>query len=154
MTTKTPTNDSHTSKIVWIDISNFEAICFNLTREFLSFDQPIPEFTTRSVGVLESCLNTPLQQFDGKDLYPSLIDKAAILFYLLIKNHPFLNGNKRMAVTSLLVVLYLNNMWLNAKSIEIYKLAKSIAQSDRKNKDKDLKKINSFIKNNLIKRRR
>ena len=154
MTTRKLTKDLPTNRIVWIDISNFEAICFNLTREILSFDQPIPEFATRSIGVLESCLNTPLQQFNGRDLYPLLIDKTTILFYLLIKNHPFLNGNKRMAVTSLLVVLYLNNMWLNAQSIEIYKLAKSIAQSDRKNKDKDLKKIKNFIKNNLIKKRK
>ena len=146
MTIKKPINASPTSKIVWIDTDNFEAICFNLTREFLSFDQPIPEFSTRSPGVLESCLKTPLQQFNGKDLYPLLVDKVTILFYLLIKNHPFLNGNKRMAVTSILVVLYLNDMWLKAKAIDVYKLAKAIALSDRKNKDKDIRMIKEFIK--------
>ena len=142
-------NASHTSKTAWINISDFEAVCFNLTREFLTFDQPIPDFSTRSPGILESSLLTPLQNFGGIDLYPTLIDKVSILFYLLIKNHPFLNGNKRIALTTILVIFYLNGYWIKAKPLTIYRLAKSIAISDRRNKNKDIKKIQNFIVSNL-----
>ncbi|MFH1855374.1 MAG: GIY-YIG nuclease family protein [bacterium] len=53
--------------------------------------QAIPAFETRFPKVLESCLSAPFQTYNRKDLYPTLEDKAAILFYLLIKNHPFQN---------------------------------------------------------------
>ncbi|QQG42451.1 MAG: Fic family protein [Candidatus Giovannonibacteria bacterium] len=45
--------------------------------------------------VLESCLATPFHSFGGKSAYKGLIGKASMLFYLLVKNHPFQNGNKR-----------------------------------------------------------
>ena len=44
---------------------------------------------------LESVVATPQQTMFGEDLYPDLFSKAAILIYLLIKNHPFVDGNKR-----------------------------------------------------------
>lgn len=150
MITKKHTSDSPTSSPNWIDISNFEAICFNLAQELFSFDQPIPQFFTRSPGVLESCLESPLQQFDSKDLYTTLIDKTSILFYLLIKNHPFLNGNKRIAITTTLVVLSLNGYWIESEPLKIYKLAKRISASDRTNKDTDLKRINRFLNKHLV----
>ena len=47
-----------------------------------------------SVARLESAVATPRQTMFGQDLYPDLFSKAAILIYLLIKNHPFVDGNK------------------------------------------------------------
>jgi death on curing protein len=49
----------------------------------------------RSLEALESALAQPRATFGGKDLYPSLVDKAAALGFLLIKDHPFLDGNRR-----------------------------------------------------------
>lgn len=46
---------------------------------------------------LESSLQTVMQSFDGRDLYPSLEEKAAHLLYFLVKNHSFVDGNKRIA---------------------------------------------------------
>lgn len=46
---------------------------------------------------LHSSLNTVMQGFDGKDLYPSVEEKAAHLLYFLVKNHSFVDGNKRIA---------------------------------------------------------
>jgi prophage maintenance system killer protein len=46
---------------------------------------------------LHSSLNTIMQSFDGKDLYPSVEEKAAHLLYFLVKNHSFVDGNKRIA---------------------------------------------------------
>jgi len=46
---------------------------------------------------LSSSLNTIMQSFDGQDLYPSVEEKAAHLLYFLVKNHSFVDGNKRIA---------------------------------------------------------
>jgi len=46
---------------------------------------------------LHSSLNAVMQTFDGKDLYPSVEEKAANLLYFLVKNHSFVDGNKRIA---------------------------------------------------------
>lgn len=69
-----------------------------LTSQLMDFNEPLPPFQTRYPGKLESCLMLPFQTFDGKALYKHLTRKAAVLFYSVIKNHPFANGNKRMAV--------------------------------------------------------
>src|SRR3990170_613530 len=134
MSTRKPTSDSPSGKLQWIRIKDFENLCFDLARELLTFNQPIPDFITRSPGVLESCLESPLQIFDGNELYPSLEDKLATLFYLLIKNHPFQNGNKRIAVTTMFVTLALNEMWLKANPYKLYLLALEVSSSERTEK--------------------
>jgi len=147
MNTRKPTSDLHSGKLQWIRIEDFEGLCFNLTRELLSFNQPIPDFISRSPGILESCLESPLQIFDGKELYPSLEDKLATLFYLLIKNHPFQNGNKRIAMTTMFVILALNNRWLEANPYKLYLLAVEVSSSERTEKKAQVKKIKRFINN-------
>src|SRR5688572_20333207 len=54
----------------------------------------------RDVGLLESAVARPKATFDGNDLYPSIFQKAAALLQSLLKNHPFVDGNKRTALTS------------------------------------------------------
>lgn len=49
----------------------------------------------RVLGGLESIVGNVMQSFNGKDLYPSIEEKAAHLFYFIVKNHPFVDGNKR-----------------------------------------------------------
>ncbi|MBL0351052.1 MAG: type II toxin-antitoxin system death-on-curing family toxin [Elusimicrobia bacterium] len=51
---------------------------------------------------LKSVLGAVFQTFQGKDVYPSLEEKAAALLYLLVKSHPFVDGNKRIAATAFL----------------------------------------------------
>jgi death on curing protein len=51
----------------------------------------------RDSALLDSALKRPFQTFDQRELYPSSIDKAAALFESLIINHPFMDGNKRIA---------------------------------------------------------
>ena len=96
-----------------ITLREVEYIAVRLAQEMLSFNEPIPDFSTRFPNILESCLATPFQVFSGRSLYPSLISKASIFFYLMIKNHPFQNGNKRIAMTALFlksVIFYLREM--------------------------------------------
>ena len=59
-------------------------------------------------GLLESALGQPRQTFQGRYLYRTIFDKAAALFHSLIKNHPLLDGNKRLALATVAVFLDLN----------------------------------------------
>lgn len=59
---------------------------------------------------LKSSLNAVMQTFDGKDVYPSLEEKAAHLLYFLVKNHSFVDGNKRIAAALFLWFLEKNGM--------------------------------------------
>lgn len=51
----------------------------------------------RDQAGLESAINRPYQTFDGQELYPGSVDKAAAIFESIISNHPFIDGNKRTA---------------------------------------------------------
>ena len=64
----------------------------------------------RDEGLLESALNAPCQTFSGMELYPTIVDKAARLGYSLIKNHAFVDGNKRIGAHAMLVFLALVEM--------------------------------------------
>ena len=130
-------------------MAEVEHIAFALARAKLAFDEPIPDFSTRYPNILESCLATPFQRFYGITAYASLYAKSSILFYLLIKNHPFRNGNKRIAVTTLLVFLCNHNKWLNATPEELYKITKWVAESDPKDKDFVLMATGAFIKKQI-----
>jgi death on curing protein len=68
----------------------------------------------RDLGLLEYAIAQPRQSFDGADLHPSIIDKAAALGFSLISNHPFVDGNKRVGHAALEVFLMLNGYELNA----------------------------------------
>ena len=57
----------------------------------------------RDEGMLDSALNTPFQTFAGKDVYPSLQQKAARRCFGLVKNHPFVDGNKRIGAHVMLI---------------------------------------------------
>lgn len=61
-------------------------------------------------GGLDACFGTIYQTSDGLDLYPTVEEKAAMLLYLMIKNHPFTDGNKRS--WAFLFIRYLDKNWI------------------------------------------
>lgn len=67
----------------------------------------------RDEGLLDAAINMPLQTFGGQELYPTILEKAARLGYGLIRNHPFLDGNKRIGTHAMLVFLDINNITLS-----------------------------------------
>lgn len=134
-------------KLTLIEI---EYLSFRLARETLSFNEPIPDFSTRFPNILESCLATPFQTFGGKSLYPTFLAKASILFYLLVKNHPFQNGNKRIAMTTLFTFLHKNKKWLKVDTQELYNFAVWVASSPPKLNDETVKAAEKFIRTHLI----
>ncbi len=64
----------------------------------------------RDENLLDSALEAPFQTFDGIDLYPALLQKAARLGYSIISNHPFVDGNKRTGIHTMLVFLAVNGV--------------------------------------------
>lgn len=72
----------------------------------------------RDEGILDSALNAPFQTFSGEDVYPSLQQKAARLCFGLVKNHPFVDGNKRIGAHVMLVFLALNGIELQHSQTE------------------------------------
>jgi len=128
-----------------ITIKEVEYIAFRLAQELMAFEEPIPDFSTRFPNILESCLSTPFQHCFGRSLYQRLIPKTSILFYLMIKNHPFQNGNKRIAMTTLFVFLHKNKKWLKVDTQELYNFTVWVAQSPSKLKDEAVKAIEKFL---------
>ena len=68
----------------------------------------------RDLGGLESALAQPKATFDAVDLYPTVVDKAAALAFGLAMNHPFVDGNKRIAHAAMAVFLDLNGFTIEA----------------------------------------
>ena len=133
-----------------ITVFQVERIAFKIAQEKFEYNEPIPEFKTRFPNVLESCLAVPLQTFGGKSLYATFYVQTAMLFYLMIKNHPFQNGNKRIAITTLMYALYKNNLWIEVSNQELYNFAVWVAESPRDAKDEMQKYITKFIKTNSV----
>ena len=77
----------------------------------------------RDPGLLESAVTRSQASFDGEELYPDLWTKAAALMQSLIKNHPFVDGNKRTAVTATAIFLELNHHRLTVSNDELLRFA-------------------------------
>jgi death on curing protein len=133
-----------------LKVRHVEELAHKMAQLQMEWDEPIPDFGTRYPGKLESCLVQSFQTYAKRDLYPGLIAKTAILFYLMIKNHPFMNGNKRIAVTTVLTFLLLNKKWLRMESELLYELAVWIAKSDPKLKEEVVNYIEGILKRNLV----
>ncbi len=117
------------AKFFYLDKQLMEKMCHPLAVAiFNNTNDPIPSFQLHATPLLESSLGTPKQTYGGKDLYATLIDKAIILYFSLIKNHPFQNGNKRIATTSLLVFLWINDYWLKVSDEELAQWAIDVAE--------------------------
>jgi death-on-curing protein len=81
----------------------------------------------RDLGLLESAVSRPRATFRNKDLYPTSFHKAAALMESLVKNHPFIDGNKRMAITSAAIFLQMNGYLLKASHNELVDFAVLVA---------------------------
>ncbi len=73
-------------------------------------------------GLFDSALMNPLQVTFGQELYPTIIDKAAQLYYGMTKNHPFCDGNKRIGLHLALVLFKVNGVELKYTQEELIDL--------------------------------
>jgi death-on-curing protein len=81
----------------------------------------------RDLGAPEAAVAQPRQTFEGQDLYPALVEKAAALGFSLIQNHPFLDGNKRVGHAALETFLLLNGHELQVSVVEAEALVLRLA---------------------------
>lgn len=84
----------------------------------------------RDEGLLESALAAPFQTFGGEPVYPSMQSKAAQLEFGLIRNHPFVDGNKRVGAHVMLVFLELNGIVLHYEQQELIDIILSVASGE------------------------
>lgn len=82
----------------------------------------------RDMGLLLSALGRPKAMFEGKDLHPTIYQKAAALSDSMINNHPFVDGNKRTGIGAAVLFLSLNGYVLTASNQELLDLTMEIAQ--------------------------
>ena len=86
--------------------------------------------SVRDEGLLDSAVNTPFQTFSGQDLYPTVLEKAVRLGFGLIRNHPFIDGNKRIGTHAMLVFLNLNSITLSYEDDELISTILSVASGE------------------------
>ena len=89
----------------------------------------------RDLGLLESALAQPKATFDGVDLHPTLIAKAAALGLALVANHAFVDGNKRIGHAAMEVFLIMNGLEIDADVQEQERLMLDIASGQRQRDD-------------------
>lgn len=121
------------NKVIYLSLDDFEIIVNQLRDAREEFSEDLPPFDTRYANRLESIINQIQSNYFGVELYPDLEEKASMLFYLINKNHPFLNGNKRIAVMALFVFLSLNReeIYFDEETInnELFEIATITASS-------------------------
>ncbi|MBO8129722.1 MAG: type II toxin-antitoxin system death-on-curing family toxin [Peptococcaceae bacterium] len=82
----------------------------------------------RDVRLLESALARPFATFDGQELYPDVYLRAAALAVGIIKNHPFVDGNKRTGIALAALFLEDEGLTLSASQKELVRFANAIAE--------------------------
>lgn len=82
----------------------------------------------RDFRLLESSVFRPFNTFDSLDLYPSPVDKAAAIIESIVKNHPFIDGNKRTGYTLMRLFLLNEGQDIEAPEDEKYDFVIKIAE--------------------------
>ena len=81
----------------------------------------------RDIGLLDAAVHRPRTSFLGQDAYPDLFTKAAALLHSLARNHPLVDGNKRLAWLATYVFLAKNEVVLDPGDDEAYDLVVAVA---------------------------
>jgi death-on-curing protein len=81
------------------------------------------------LGGLESAIAQPRMTFGGEELYPTILEKAAAICFSIVKNHPFVDGNKRAGHAAMEIFLLLNGYEISASADEQEQIILQIASS-------------------------
>ncbi len=133
-------------KSVRIKMQDFLKIIDKMKGEFASDVFALPKDKS-----FESSVNQLYQTFVGQDLYPTLEEKAAMLLYMVVKNHSFVDGNKRIAASCFLYFLDRNKILYDKTnkpvidSSTLFALTLLIAESNPKDKDVILQVVISVL---------
>jgi death on curing protein len=97
----------------------------------------------RDLGMLLPAIRRPQASFDDQDLYSDLFSKTAALIESLIRNHPFVEGNKRTGVTAAGLFLRRNGCRLTTSNADLVAITMKIAQSQS-----DLEELTIWFREN------
>ncbi len=95
----------------------------------------------RDLGLLSMAVGRPQMSVGFQDAYKSIFDKAAALLHSIIRNHPFLDGNKRTSLFSAILFLELNGVILEAKRKEMVKFTLKVH-----NQNWEIEQISTWLK--------
>ena len=99
-------------------INKYSLICLNE----LAVEENGGRFGVRSLDILDSAIESIYQTFDGKELYPTIEEKAARLGYNLITSHAFVDGNKRTGLLAMMALLISNGIKVKFSDVELVKM--------------------------------
>lgn len=117
--------------------------------EFLDYPEPLPKPSDNHIRNLVRCIEQPFTTYSGKYLYWNIWHRAAVLFYLIIKNHPLENGNKRSAVVLTMLFLYMNGKALNMSPDDLYDIACEVAESEASRSEDVILLLKNYFKKML-----
>lgn len=127
--------------------------CLNIINK-LRFNEESTLFAVERDRGLESIIGNIYQSFDGQDIYKSVQEKGANFLYLIVKNHVFTDGNKRIAAT--LFIYFLNFygiLYINEEQVidnnTLAALTLLIAESNPKEKEVIIDLITNFLHNEI-----
>lgn len=125
--------------------------CLNIIAK-LKFSNNSKLFALERNQGLKEIIGTIYQSFDGKDLYPTTEEKAANFLYLIIKNHVFIDGNKRIAATLFIYFLeFYNILYIENKQVidnnTLVAITLLIAESNPKEKNILTDLVMNFLNN-------
>lgn len=137
-----PSGTKNNKKITYED-------CMNVIGK-LKFNSDSNLFALERDEGLKEVIGTIYQSFDGKDLYPTIEEKAANFLYLITKNHTFIDGNKRIAATLFIYFLEFYNILYNENgqiidNNTLVAITLLIAQSNPKEKDILIDLVMNFL---------
>ncbi|QXT62930.1 type II toxin-antitoxin system death-on-curing family toxin [Tessaracoccus palaemonis] len=84
----------------------------------------------RDIGLLDSAAHRPQVSVLGEDAYPGIHEKAAVLLESLVRNHPLVDGNKRLGWLATVVFYGLNGVTLEAPDDDAYDLVIAVASGE------------------------
>lgn len=142
-------NNGNTKEYVELTSDDLLKSINELKKELIKKGETTELFATeREKNNIKNIFGNIMQSFGGIDLYPTVEEKASNLLYFMIKNHPFVDGNKRSAAYSFIWFLQQNNI-LNLNKITpetLTTLTLLIAESDPIDKNKIIKLILQLLK--------
>jgi death on curing protein len=137
------------SETTYLELEDFKQIVSFLISIREEFTEDIPPFETRYPEKLESIIEQIKAEYFGKELYKGVVNKAVWLFYCLVKNHPFFNGNKRIAVVALFDFLKRNvsELYIDQEAIvnDLFKMAIKTSES----KPEEIERIKKYLKRKI-----
>ena len=112
------------AKFLFLSIKQIDLLHLEVLKEFGGADG------LRDRGLLESALEMPRATFDGKLLHKNLSSIAAAYLFHICRNHPFIDGNKRVALGAALIFIEVNGGTIRASDDELERLTLGVASSE------------------------